>query len=73
MKKLGVKNYRFSFSWTRILPGGAVGTPVNPEGIAFYNRLINSMIAHGITPWATMYHWVSVGGVSPLGPPCITG
>ena len=59
MKKLGVKNYRFSFSWNRILPQGGRGTPVNPEGVAFYNRLLDLLVANGIAPWATMFHWVS--------------
>jgi beta-glucosidase len=48
---------RFSFSWNRILPEGGKGTPVNPEGIAFYNNLINEMIANNIRPYATIFHW----------------
>jgi beta-glucosidase len=48
---------RFSFSWNRILPQGGKGTPVNPEGIAFYNSLINEMIANNIRPYATIFHW----------------
>lgn len=46
MARLGVKNYRFSLSWPRILPQG-VGA-VNEEGVAFYNRLIDALIANGI-------------------------
>ena len=38
MRQLGVKHYRFSFSWTRILPQGGAGTPVNQAGVDFYNR-----------------------------------
>jgi hypothetical protein len=38
MAKLGIKHYRLSLSWTRILPEGKAGTRVNPQGVAFYNR-----------------------------------
>ena len=55
MKELGVKVYRFSLAWTRILPKG-VGE-VNEEGIAFYNRLIDCLIENGITPYITLFHW----------------
>ena len=55
MKKLGLKSYRFSFSWSRILPDGT-GT-VNGQGIAYYKRLIHCLKENGIEPNATMYHW----------------
>jgi beta-glucosidase len=55
MKKLGVKHYRLSLAWPRIYPQGRGA--VNPKGVDFYHRLIDSMLAHGITPWVTMYHW----------------
>ncbi|MBO7187183.1 MAG: family 1 glycosylhydrolase [Clostridia bacterium] len=55
MKELGVKAYRFSISWSRIIPEG-VGK-VSPEGIAFYNNLIDELIKNGITPYITLYHW----------------
>ncbi len=55
MKELGVKTYRFSFSWSRILPDG-IGE-VNPEGIAYYKALIAKLKANDIVPNATMYHW----------------
>lgn len=53
--KLGATAYRFSVSWSRILPqcSGAV----NPLGIAFYNNMINEIIANGAIPILTMYHW----------------
>lgn len=55
MRKLGIKNYRLSIAWPRISPEGFGA--VNPKGIAFYNKLINAMMAEGITPWVTMFHW----------------
>lgn len=55
MAKQGLKAYRFSIAWSRILPQGR-GTP-NPEGIQFYSDLIDELLAHGITPWVTLYHW----------------
>lgn len=51
----GFDAYRFSTSWARILPDGW-GTP-NPDGIAFYDRLIDGMLERGIKPAATLYHW----------------
>jgi beta-glucosidase len=51
----GFDAYRFSTSWARLLPEGR-GTP-NPEGIAFYDRLIDGMLERGIRPAATLYHW----------------
>lgn len=55
MKELGVKAYRFSLSWSRIQPTGK-GTP-NPQGIAFYNDLIDTLLENYIVPWVTLYHW----------------
>ncbi len=55
MASLGIKNYRFSVAWTRILPEGT--GEVNEKGIAFYNALINELLAHGIRPFMTLYHW----------------
>ena len=51
----GFDAYRFSTSWARVLPDGW-GTP-NPEGLAFYDRLIDGMLERGIKPAATLYHW----------------
>ncbi|WP_269537210.1 GH1 family beta-glucosidase [Cerasicoccus fimbriatus] len=55
MAQLGVKGYRFSIAWSRILPQGKGA--VNEEGIAFYNKLIDGLLAKGITPFITLYHW----------------
>jgi beta-glucosidase len=55
IRKLNIPNFRFSISWSRLLPDGT-GT-VNPAGIAYYNRLIDYMLECGIEPWVTLYHW----------------
>lgn len=57
LAKYGAKAYRFSISWSRIIPLGGREDPVNEEGIAFYNKLIDGLLARGITPWITLYHW----------------
>ena len=54
MRGLGIRNFRFSISWARILPYGH--GLVNLKGIDFYNRLINHCLELGITPWITLYH-----------------
>jgi len=56
MADMGVKAYRFSISWSRVLSNGSK-TSLNHEGVAFYNRLIDCCLAHGIEPWVTLYHW----------------
>ncbi|KAF5004172.1 hypothetical protein FDECE_9310 [Fusarium decemcellulare] len=57
MKRYGSDMYRFSLSWSRIIPLGGRDDPVNEAGIAFYNRVIDGCLARGITPWVTLYHW----------------
>ncbi|KAH7237982.1 family 1 glycoside hydrolase [Fusarium solani] len=57
LKKYGAEMYRFSISWSRIIPLGGRDDPVNESGIAFYNRLIDGCLARGIVPWVTLYHW----------------
>ncbi|HKW85274.1 MAG TPA: family 1 glycosylhydrolase, partial [Burkholderiaceae bacterium] len=55
MRWLGVGAYRFSFSWPRVQPQGRGAW--NEAGFAFYDRLIDQLLAAGITPHATLYHW----------------
>jgi beta-glucosidase len=55
MKQLGLKTCRFSVAWTRIFPNGS-GAP-NPEGIAFYERMVDAMLEAGVEPYCTLYHW----------------
>jgi beta-glucosidase len=55
MRSMGAKAYRFSVAWPRVFPRGA-GTP-NPKGLDFYNRLVDELVAAGIAPFATLYHW----------------
>lgn len=55
MAELGVKHFRFSISWPRVLPEGT--GKVNAKGLDFYKKLTDTLLAHGITPHATLYHW----------------
>lgn len=55
MKSLGYPNYRYSISWTRILPEGK--GRINQKGIDFYNKLTDSLLEKKITPFVTLYHW----------------
>ncbi|CAL8131573.1 unnamed protein product [Orchesella dallaii] len=56
LKALGANFYRFSISWSRILPNGT-NDVVNQPGIDYYNRLIDLLLENNITPMVTMYHW----------------
>lgn len=55
MQSLGVKRFRMSISWTRIYPTGE--GQVNQKGLDFYGGLINNLLAAGIEPYVTLYHW----------------
>ncbi|MEI8289049.1 MAG: GH1 family beta-glucosidase [Verrucomicrobiota bacterium] len=57
MADLGIKHYRFGISWPRVMPDGR--GPVNEKGVDFYRRLADELLAHGITPHATLFHWDS--------------
>ncbi|MFZ1028955.1 MAG: GH1 family beta-glucosidase [Limnoraphis robusta] len=57
MVKLGIKHYRFSIAWPRIVPNGR--GEINQAGIDFYQRLVDCLLEHKITPHATLFHWDS--------------
>ena len=59
MVDIGLKNYRFSISWPRVVPLGDARVPggVNAKALAFYSDLIDGLLAAGITPVVTLYHW----------------
>ncbi|KAK9382679.1 glycoside hydrolase superfamily [Kockiozyma suomiensis] len=57
MKSYGVTAYRFSLSWSRIIPLGGKNDPVNPAGIAYYRKFMKALIANGIEPMCTLFHW----------------
>lgn len=55
MKQMGIKAYRFSISWSRVLPKGY--GEVNQKGLQFYINLVDELLANGIEPFVTLYHW----------------
>lgn len=55
MARLGLGAYRFSVAWPRIQPDGT--GPANPAGLDFYDRLVDTLVGHGIDPIVTLYHW----------------
>ena len=57
MVELGVKHYRFSIAWSRVMPDGR--GQVNETGVDFYRRLCDRLLENGITPHATLFHWDS--------------
>jgi len=57
LKLTGAKAYRFSISWSRIIPIGGRNDPINPAGIAFYKKFVDDLLAEGITPFVTLFHW----------------
>ncbi|XP_064613344.1 lactase/phlorizin hydrolase-like [Liolophura sinensis] len=56
LQRMGVKHYRFSISWSRLLPDGSTSV-INQKGIDYYNKLINSLVWANIVPMVTLYHW----------------
>ncbi|KAL5156787.1 Cyanogenic beta-glucosidase [Glycine soja] len=57
MKYMNLDAYRFSISWSRILPKGKLNGGINQEGVKYYNNLINELIANGLQPFVTLFHW----------------
>ncbi|CAK7331835.1 unnamed protein product [Dovyalis caffra] len=57
MKEMGMDAFRFSISWSRVLPHGRLSAGTNEEGIQFYNNLIDELIKNGIQPYVTLFHW----------------
>jgi beta-glucosidase len=55
LAKLGLQHYRFSTSWARIDPQG--DGVWNAGGLAYYDRVVDCCLAHGVTPWLTLFHW----------------
>ncbi len=55
MKELGLRGFRFSVAWPRVLPEGT-GT-INAAGLDFYDRLVDELLAAGVDPWLTLFHW----------------
>jgi beta-glucosidase len=55
MKKIGIKAYRMSISWPRVLPSGT--GKINQKGMDFYKTLIDALVENGITPYVTLFHW----------------
>ncbi len=55
MRELGLGAYRFSVAWPRVLPDGT--GRVNAAGLDFYDRLVDELLANGIEPFVTLYHW----------------
>ncbi|MBC5993996.1 GH1 family beta-glucosidase [Pontibacter cellulosilyticus] len=55
MRELAIPNFRFSLSWSRLIPNGT--GKISQHGIDYYNRLIDHCLELGITPWVTLYHW----------------
>jgi len=55
LKQLGVNSYRFSVAWPRVQPTGQ--GPVNTAGLDYYDRLVDDLLAAGIRPFTTLYHW----------------
>ncbi len=65
MRELGIDAYRFSISWPRLLPKGR--GVANEPGLAFYDRLIDALLAAGIEPWICLYHWDLPQALNELG------
>lgn len=56
LKELGVDFYRFSISWSRLLPTGFADS-ISKDGVDYYNKMIDALLAKDIVPFITLYHW----------------
>lgn len=65
MRELHLNSYRFSVAWPRVFPDGS--GPVNPAGIGFYDALVDELLANGIRPVVTLYHWDLPGALQDVG------
>ncbi|WP_181164478.1 GH1 family beta-glucosidase [Amaricoccus solimangrovi] len=65
MRDAGLDAYRFSISWSRVMPEGR--GRVNAAGLDFYDRLLDGMVERGLSPWATLYHWELPAALADLG------
>ena len=65
MADLGLQSYRFSISWSRVMPDGRGS--VNQEGVDFYQRLVDRLLEHDIVPCPTLFHWDLPQGLEELG------
>jgi beta-glucosidase len=65
MRSLGMQAYRFSVAWSRVLPQGR--NAVNPGGLDFYDRLVDTLLENGIEPLVTLYHWDLPAALDDLG------
>ena len=65
LQAAGMDAYRFSTSWARVLPEGR--GPVNQDGLDFYDRLVDAMLARGLKPFQTLYHWEMPSALADLG------
>lgn len=57
LKETGARGYRFSISWSRVIPLGGRNDPINPAGLAFYVKFVDDLLAAGIIPMVTLFHW----------------
>lgn len=64
MRELGLRAYRFSTAWNRVYPEPG---RLNPAGLAFYDRLVDGLLAAGIEPWLTLFHWETPAWLERLG------
>lgn len=57
LKDMGARAYRFSISWSRVIPLGGRKDPVNQKGLQYYIDLVDELLANGIEPMVTLFHW----------------